>query len=164
MDGWMEARMQINNNNNKHEYVWMDDSKLLQESNLTARPPRRAPITLYNSFNNRCRLANEGLVNLIGNTGSASTTHQLPRCYHYSMATPRMVKWMEWLIPFTYHIDLFLKIFEVFFLVLFPFFGLLPIGSTFFGDPIVLNWWCIESIVRLGIILKKNDRALLNEG
>jgi len=44
----------------------MDDSKLLQESNLTAWQPCRAPIMLYISLN-KCRcLANEGLINLTG--------------------------------------------------------------------------------------------------
>ena len=33
--------------------VWTDDSKLLQELNLTARHPRRAPIMLYISFNSQ---------------------------------------------------------------------------------------------------------------
>ena len=39
---------------------------LLQESNLTARQPWTAPITPYVEFNHRRRLANEGLVNLMG--------------------------------------------------------------------------------------------------
>jgi len=47
----------------------MDDHKLSQEPNLTARQPCRAPITLYISFNKHHRLVNEGLVNLTGDTG-----------------------------------------------------------------------------------------------
>ena len=46
--------------------VWADDSQLLQESNLTARQPCRAPITLYISFNKHHRLVNERLVTLRG--------------------------------------------------------------------------------------------------
>src|SRR6218665_2302523 len=49
----------------------MDDSKLSQESNLTARQPHRAAITLYVSFNKR-RLASEVLVNLAGIRGTNS--------------------------------------------------------------------------------------------
>src|SRR6218665_1698883 len=44
----------------------MDDSKLLNESNSTARQPCRVPIMIYISFNKRRRLANGGLVNLTG--------------------------------------------------------------------------------------------------
>ena len=46
--------------------VWTNDRKFLQESNLTARQPRRAPFMLNTTFNKRSRLANEGLVNLTG--------------------------------------------------------------------------------------------------
>jgi len=46
--------------------VWTDDSELLQESNLTARQPRRALITLSISVNKRRRLAIEALVNFVG--------------------------------------------------------------------------------------------------
>jgi len=42
----------------------MVDSKLLQESNLTARQARRAPIMLYISFHKCRRLAKEGLLNI----------------------------------------------------------------------------------------------------
>ena len=58
--------------------VWKDDIKLLQESNLTARQPRRAPITLYMYlilFNQSHRLEKEGLVNLTENTSPRA------RCY-----------------------------------------------------------------------------------
>ena len=47
--------------------VRVDDSKLLQESNLTAMQPRH--ITLYMSFYKHRHLASEGLINLIGDTG-----------------------------------------------------------------------------------------------
>ena len=42
-----------------------DDHKL-QESNLTAQQPRRVPSAIYISFNERRRLANEGLANHTG--------------------------------------------------------------------------------------------------
>jgi len=53
----------------------MDDSKLIVESNLTARQPRRVPTTLglYIQFNH-C-LAKEGLVSL------TEVTAPLIRCY-----------------------------------------------------------------------------------
>src|SRR6218665_1834248 len=45
----------------------MDDSKLLQESNLTARQASRAPHrVIHTNFNKRRRLASEGLVSLMG--------------------------------------------------------------------------------------------------
>ena len=47
--------------------VLTDNHKLLLKWHWTVRQPRRAPITLY-IFNKRRRLANEGLVNLIGDT------------------------------------------------------------------------------------------------
>ena len=50
--------------------VWTDDWKLLRKSNLSTRQPRRAPITLFILFNQRRRLAKEGLVNLTGLPGS----------------------------------------------------------------------------------------------
>jgi len=40
-----------------------------QESNLTARQLSRVHIKLYISFDKRHRLANEGLLNLTGDTG-----------------------------------------------------------------------------------------------
>src|SRR6218665_1692514 len=60
----------------------MDDNKLLQELNLTAWQPRRAPITLYILFcDHHRRLVNEGLVNLMGSYGTrtwfTSTTYQM---------------------------------------------------------------------------------------
>jgi len=60
----------------------MEDQKLLQESNLTARQPCRACITLYISFNKRRLLANEGLVNLTGiwDANLDSLSHP-PVCY-----------------------------------------------------------------------------------
>jgi len=51
------------------DIVWMDDHKLLQELNLTARQPCRAPIMLHILFNKRRHLASEGLVNLTGMWG-----------------------------------------------------------------------------------------------
>jgi len=42
---------------------------LLQESNLTARQPCRAPIMLYILFNQNNHLAKEGLVNFTRYTG-----------------------------------------------------------------------------------------------
>jgi len=50
----------------------MYDHKLLQELNLTARQPCRAPIMLYISFNKRRLCANEGLVNLTEDMGLGS--------------------------------------------------------------------------------------------
>ena len=44
----------------------MDDSKLLQESNLTAGLPTGHHIMLYIPFNKRCHLASVGLINLTG--------------------------------------------------------------------------------------------------
>ena len=75
------------------DIVWTDDRKLLQESNLTARQPRRVPIMLYNSFN-KCLLANRGLVNLTGGgyeTRTLGSQHQVPDVIHYSMAH---LKWL----------------------------------------------------------------------
>src|SRR6218665_4157271 len=66
----------------------MDDSKLLQESNLAARQPRRVPHQVKHiSCNKRRHLASEGRVNLTVSTGrelgSASTMHQ--DVIHYAM-------------------------------------------------------------------------------
>ena len=61
--------------------VWTDDSKLLQESNLTARHPRGYRVTLYIlSFDKRCRLAREGLANSTGIRG-ANSGLSAPRCH-----------------------------------------------------------------------------------
>jgi len=68
--------------------VWMDDHKLLKESNVTAWQPRRAPIMLYILFN-KCHQANEGLVNL---TGDAERELGSPapraRCYPLPYGPP----------------------------------------------------------------------------
>src|SRR6218665_2224867 len=68
--------------------VLMDDHKLSQESNLTARQPRRAPIPLYISFNKCRRLANERLVNLMGDTGRKLGSQAPPHVIHYSTSPP----------------------------------------------------------------------------
>jgi len=51
--------------------VWSDDRKFLQESNVTARQPRRVSIRLYICilFRQRC-LAKKELVNLTGIRGT----------------------------------------------------------------------------------------------
>jgi len=90
--------------------VWMDDHKLLQESNLTAWQPCRALITLYISFNKTHRLENEGLVNFTWDMGRepwtrtwfANTTHRMLS----TTLWPRLVLW-RWIMahlfaPLTY--------------------------------------------------------------
>ena len=49
--------------------VWKDDFKLSQESNVTVRQPRKAPITFYIWFNKSHRLVYGGLQNLTDATG-----------------------------------------------------------------------------------------------
>ena len=68
--------------------IWKDDSKLLHGSNLTARQPCRAPITLYISFKKCRHLVKEGLVNLLGipslhPLGDVNSVcqHQRTRCF-----------------------------------------------------------------------------------
>src|SRR6218665_3080879 len=56
----------------------MDDSKLLQELNLTERQPRGRHIILYISFNKHCCLASEGLVNLSGSYGAQTSGPSAP--------------------------------------------------------------------------------------
>src|SRR6218665_135937 len=72
--------------------VGTDDSKLLQEANLTAVQPRRAHITSFISFNKRCRLACEGVVNLTEGYKAQIQVrqHHTPRCYHYSSSPPTL--------------------------------------------------------------------------
>ena len=55
-------------------------ASLLQESNLSARQPRRASITLYTCFNQRRHLAKEGLVNFT----EQQKPHHAPDVIHNS--------------------------------------------------------------------------------
>ena len=64
----------------------MYDHKLLQELNLTAWQPCRAPVVLYISSNKFCCLANEGLVHL-----TVDVRHHAPDVIHYSGGLPIVI-------------------------------------------------------------------------
>src|SRR6218665_3214966 len=63
----------------------MDDSKLLQELNLTERQPRGRHIVLYISFNKHRCLASEGLVNLSGSYGAQTSGPSAPHAKRLSI-------------------------------------------------------------------------------
>jgi len=83
------------------DIVWTDDSRLLQESNLTARQLRRVPLHVIHLILLAPPPSEWRTSQPYGGYGAQTQVpqHRTPRCYHYSMAQCMVQLFVRRLVP-----------------------------------------------------------------